>query len=103
MSRREAPETLTLEDLDNAATELKSYYFSGILTSYLTCVFMNSEYVQPGSGPKKDAKREEYAQEVLFAHRRATDPEMRGLLCVFSGRPATHVIHRGQMPLLTGE
>ena len=50
MNNRSAPQDLTLDDLDNAAREMEEYYFSGLLMSYLTCVFMNSEYVQPGSG-----------------------------------------------------
>lgn len=103
MTNRSAPEQLTLEDLDAAAGEMEGYYFSGLLTSYLTCVFMNSEYVQPGTGEKKDKTREAYSKRVLFAHRSFPDPGSGGLPCAFSGLPATHLIHRGQMPLLTGE
>ena len=82
---------------------MQDYYFSGLLTSYLTCVFMNSEYVQPGEGAKKEQSREAYAKRVLFAHRSPPDPEASGLSCAFSDRRATHLIHRGQMPMLTGE
>lgn len=103
MCNRASPVELTLEDLDAAAAEMHRYYFSGVMNSYLTCVFMNSEYVQPGSGTKKDASRKEYSRRVLYAHRWAGDEEGRGLFCVFSGRQATHVVHRGQMPMLTGE
>lgn len=103
MSGSEDPTFLTLEDLDSAASEMERYYFSGALTSYLTCVFMNSEYVQPGSGEKKSASRKRYAERVLRAHRAPTDDEAKGQFCVFSGEAATHLIHRGQMPLLTGE
>jgi len=103
MTDKGAPQALTLDDLDRAAAEMQEYYFSGFLTSYLTCVFMNAEYVQPGSGSAKEASRKKYAQRVLFAHRSEPDPGITGQTCVFSGRPATHLIHRGQMPLLTGE
>jgi hypothetical protein len=44
------PDALTLKDLDRVADELRNYYFSGLMTSYLSCVFMNAEYVQPGKG-----------------------------------------------------
>jgi CRISPR-associated protein Cst1 len=103
MSGRRDPALLTLDDLDAAADEMERYYFSGVMTSYLTCVFMNSEYVQPGSGVKKEESRKRYAQRVLRAHRAQADQEANGQMCVFSGLPATHIIHRGQMPLLTGE
>ena len=103
MANKEDPATLTLADLDRAAEEMDRYYFSGALASYLTCVFMNSEYVQPGSGPKKAESRERYKQRVLKAHRAEPDEEAEVQVCVFSGQPATHRIHRGQMPLLTGE
>lgn len=103
ISNRSEPEGLTLEDLDAAAQEMKEYYFTGLLTSYLTCVFMNSEYVQPEIGEKKAQTREAYSKRVLFAHRSEPDIGAAGLVCTFSGLAATHLIHRGQMPLLTGE
>jgi len=103
MSGKNDPALLTLEDLDSAADEMERYYFSGALSSYLTCVFMNSEYVQPGSGDKKALSRKRYANRVLRAHRALPDEEAKGQVCVFSGQEATHLIHRGQMPLLTGE
>jgi CRISPR-associated protein Cst1 len=103
MSGREDPASLTPADLDAAADEMERYYFSGVLASYLTCVFMNSEYVQPGSGSKKKESRKRYADRVLRAHRWQVDDDAAGRECAFSGEAATHVIHRGQMPLLTGE
>jgi CRISPR-associated protein Cst1 len=103
MANRAGPELLTLEDLDAAAEEMEKYYFSGLLTSYLTCVFMNSEYVQPGSGESKESTRKAYSRRVLFAHRSPSDIGTAGLTCSFSSTPATHLVHRGQIPLLTGE
>jgi hypothetical protein len=103
MSGKDDPASLTSADLDAAADEMERYYFSGALASYLTCVFMNSEYVQPGSGAKKENSRKRYADRVLRAHRWNGDDSARGAECAFSGEPATHLIHRGQMPLLTGE
>ena len=103
MTGKEDPTRLTLEDLDAAAEEMERYYFSGALTSYLTCVFMNSEYVQPGAGVKKTETRKRYADRVLRAHRSMPEEQAQADVCAFSGLPATHRIHRGQMPLLTGE
>jgi len=100
---KEDPAQITPEDLDAVADELERYYFGGALNSYLTCVFMNSEYVQPGTGPKKAETRKRYADRILRAHRAEPEQVARTELCVFSGLPATHRIHRGQMPLLTGE
>lgn len=104
MVDKPAPQALTLEDLDQAAEEMENYYFSGVMTSYLSCVFtINAEYTQPAGGPNKNARKQSYTERVLFAHRHAGDPEAKGRACSFSGRPATHVIERCQMPLLTGE
>jgi len=103
IAHKQSPDELTLEDLDLAAEEMERFYFSGALTSYLTCVFMNSEYVQPGSGQKKDESRKRYANRILRAHRSPPDAEVAEKSCAFSGNKATHLIHRGQMPLLTGE
>ena len=47
MVEKQEPSSLTLDDLDRAASEMNQYYFSGLMTSYLSCVFMNAEYVQP--------------------------------------------------------
>lgn len=103
MADKSDPQRVTLEDLDTAAGEMKKYYFGGALSSYLTCVFMNSEYVQPERGTAKAKTREAYARRVLWAHRWTGDPEAEGAVCSFSGERATHVVHRGQVPMLTGE
>jgi len=66
---KNTPNALTLGDLDKVADELGAYYFSGLMTSYLSCVFMNSEYVQPAKGKGKEKKRADYEERVLRAHR----------------------------------
>jgi len=103
MAGKEDPAKLTIEDLDAVADEMEDYYFSGALTSYLTCVFMNSEYVQPGTGEKKAETRKRYADRILRAYRAEPEDAAKTEFCAFSGLPATHRIHRGQMPMLTGE
>jgi CRISPR-associated protein Cst1 len=103
MTGKEEPEALTLEDLDEVSRELGGYYFSGVMTSYLSCVFMNAEYVQPGTGKDKQRKRADYATRVLSAHRAPADEGARQLRCAYSGEPATHLVHRSQVPMLTGE
>ena len=100
MANKKDVQQLTPNDLDNSAKEMAEYFFSGLMNSYLTCVFMNSAYVQPAMGKKEKG---EYAERVLYAHRWPGDEAAKGLRCSFSGEPATHLIHRGQMPLLTGE
>lgn len=105
MAGRANPDAVTLEDLDRVTGELQGHYFSGSMQSYLTCVFMNSEYVQHGAGEAKAKKRSEYANRVLRAYRRSAadaEEEARGLRCAYSGAPATHVVHRSQVPMLTG-
>jgi CRISPR-associated protein Cst1 len=98
MVRKSGPEELSISDFDVVADELAGYYFSGLMTSYLSCVFMNSEYVQP-----KQSKRAQYESRVLRAHRWTGDSEARGLKCVYSSEPATHLVHRSQIPMLTGQ
>jgi CRISPR-associated protein Cst1 len=104
MTGRSSPIDLTPEDLDRAASEMEAYYFSGALTSYLSCVFtMNAGYTQPSPDPT-GTRRKEYTARILFAHR-VTEPQprARGLRCVVSGLPATDVIDRCHMPMITGE
>lgn len=96
---KDSPENLEDNDLDRAAREMSEYYFSGAMNSYLTCVFMNSAYVQPAMKPKE---QKEYEKRILYGHKWPGDAIAKGLLCSFSKEPASHVIHRGQMPLLTG-
>lgn len=108
MAGKTDPDDLTIEDFDIVADELTANYFSGIMGSYLSCVFMNSEYVQPepkgAEGKKKKAKtRKEYEERVLRAHRWPGDKAASGLRCAFSSEPATHLVHRSQIPMLTGE
>ena len=75
------PAELTLEDLDRCAAYMEKVYFGGSLGAYLTCVFMNSEYVQPGEGDAKAAKRRQYARRYLFAHRAPPVPGNRPRRC----------------------
>jgi CRISPR-associated protein Cst1 len=108
MAGKNRPDELTIEDFDIVADELSANYFSGIMGSYLSSVFMNSEYVQPEpkgpEGKKKKAKtRKEYEDRVLRAHRWRGDDAASGLRCAFSGETATHLVHRSQVPMLTGE
>lgn len=94
------PREITLEDLDRAAEEMAEYYFSGIMTSYNSCVFTMNAYDNPTSS---DDKKREYENRVLRAHRYPGDQGAESYRCPFSGQPATHLIERRQMPMLTGE
>ncbi|ACA59804.1 hypothetical protein [Candidatus Desulforudis audaxviator] len=100
MCRKNDPRDLTMEDLDSAADRMAEYYFSGLMTSYNACVFTMNAYDNPTSGPEK---RKEYENRVLRAHRSMPDSGAKHFTCPFSGKPATHLIERRQMPLLTGE
>lgn len=106
LAGKDDPAALTLEDLDRVARDLRRDYFSGLMQSYLTCVFMNSEYVQHGSGKAKDTKRAQYADRILYGFRWTAEGRAeegtQGLRCVYSGAPATHLVHRSQIPMLTG-
>jgi CRISPR-associated protein Cst1 len=100
MAARDNPAALTDADLAGAAGEMSAAYLSGALTSYLTCVFMNAAYVQSQMTP---AARLDYASRMLGGARTGPPaPPAIGLSCVFCGAPAKELLHRGQMPMLTG-
>ena len=94
------PAQLTLEDLDKAGNELKSAYTDSLFVAYLSCVYtMNAPYTNPTMG--KDA-RDASIRRLLWPHRSNPDAGVEGIRCVFSGEPATHLMDRSQMPMLTG-
>lgn len=99
MAKKDDPEQLTLEDLDKAGEELKAAYTDSVFVSYLSCVFPNSAYVNP---TMKGESREKAMQRLLFPHRAAADEGLGGAHCVFSNEPATQLLERSQMPMLTG-
>jgi CRISPR-associated protein Cst1 len=93
------PNELTAEDLDTCGQELSQAYNDPIFLSYLTCVFPNSAYVNP---TMKGDNRIKAVQRLLFPHHTESDEGVVGLYCAFSGLPATHLLERSQMPMLTG-
>jgi CRISPR-associated protein Cst1 len=102
------PSTLTKKDLLRVANFLEKEYFSGKLLSYLTCVFPNAAYVQPGAQPgaKIKMKPENIAQfkrEVLHAFEEPPDSQASGLRCAFSGELASRIVYRQHVPMITGE
>jgi CRISPR-associated protein Cst1 len=99
-SEKNDPAELTCEDLANAAGFLAREYFSGKLLSYLSCVFPNSAYVNPTTGAEK---KESYKREILYGFENAPRLDANGLKCVFSGEPASRIVNRQHVPLLTGE
>jgi CRISPR-associated protein Cst1 len=102
------PFSLTQEDLLKVAQFLEREYFSGKLLSYLTCVFPNSAYVQPGAQPGAKVKMkpeniDRFKRQVLYAFQEPPSPEASGLQCIFSGAPANRVVYRQHVPMITGE
>lgn len=102
------PSMLTVEDLRKVAQFLEREYFSGKLLSYLACVFPNSAYVQPGAQPGAKVKMkpesiERFKRKVLYAFEESSDPDVVGLRCMFSGEPASRVVYRQHVPMITGE
>ncbi len=102
------PVSLTEEDLLRVAQFLEREYFSGKLLSYLTCVFPNSAYVQPGAQPGAKVKMkpeniDRFKRQVLYAFQEPPSPEASGLQCIFSGAPANRVVYRQHVPMITGE
>lgn len=99
MAGKSDPSELTLADLDKAGKEIKAAYTDSIFVSYLSCVFPNSAYVNP---TMKGESRETAMKRLLQPHRSEPDEGLAGVRCVFSGEPATHLLERSQMPMITG-
>ena len=94
------PEKLTLEDLDVAGKEIKAAYKMPLFVVYLSCVYTtNGPFTHPSMGDELRVKK---IQRCMFPHRGEPDENMSGLKCLFSGEPATHLMERSQMPMLTG-
>jgi CRISPR-associated protein Cst1 len=100
MTDKASPTELSLEDLDKAAAEMEETYLSGAMSSYLSCVFPNSGYVNPSM---KADQRREYATRILRAHRRVSDAAIAEMRCTFCGEVAAELASRAQLPMLTGE
>lgn len=96
---KQHPEDLTLEDLDTAGAEIAAAYREPIMLAYLSCIYPNGPYTNPTTG---DEKRKEGYARALAPHRGAADDGANGLKCIFSGEPATHLLERSHMPMLTG-
>lgn len=99
-TERKHPEDVTLEDLDRVSEFLVDAYYQDKLGTYLTCVFMNSSFVQPN---EKAPKRKEFIEHYLKAHRATPAPEVVGRKCAFSGLPATSPLVRTHLPMFSGE
>lgn len=102
------PATLTVEDLEEMARFIEREYFSGKLLSYLSCVFPNAMYVQPGVQPGANIpvrrhKVEEFKRAVLFGFRAEPDPGAARHSCAFCGRQAVRIVYRQHVPMITGE
>jgi CRISPR-associated protein Cst1 len=97
---RKRPEDVTLEDLDNVSDFLVDTYYQDKLGTYLTCVFMNSSFVQPKEGLPK---RKEFIERYLKAHRATPGPGVVDRKCAFSGLPATSPLVRTHLPMFSGE
>lgn len=102
------PSALTEDDLQGVAGFLEREYFSGKLLSYLSCVFPNSHYVQPGAQPGAKTpigpeKIEQFKRQVLYGFQEPPDGRATGLRCAFCGEPAKRIVYRQHVPLITGE
>lgn len=100
LAGRKEPEHLSAEDLDAAADLMERHYYGGALGPYLSCVFMNSSFVQPKEGADKKAA---FIAQYLRAHRVGPHPSVAGRRCVFSGEPAISPLVRTHFPLFSGE
>lgn len=100
MAKKTNPEQLTLDDLDAAGKTIASAYTDSIFVAYLSCVYsMNAPYTNPTMGVES---RKAAILRLTQPHRGKPDEGTEGLSCIFSGAPATHLMDRAHMPMLTG-
>uniref|UniRef100_A0A7C4QT91 Type I-B CRISPR-associated protein Cas8b1/Cst1 n=1 Tax=Schlesneria paludicola TaxID=360056 RepID=A0A7C4QT91_9PLAN len=100
MAGKDDPRDLTIEDLDAAGEELRAAYTDPVFTAYLSCVFtLNSPYTNPTIS---ELNRVSAINRLVSPHRVQPDEGAAHLQCVFSGKAATHLLDRAQMPMLTG-
>lgn len=92
------PGEVTSEDLDSAADYMERHYPSPYLRGYLTCVFPNSAYVNPVSGPEK---KQAFLKTHLRGYSEAESHEAGH--CGLCGEPAFARGYRQHVPMLTGE
>lgn len=98
---RSRPEDVVYDDLEYVASELKELYSHlKPLQNYLTMVFHGSGFVQPKFTVER---KEEYAEEVLFAFR-SDRPTLDSVSCTFfPEQPAVMQAFRQHIPLLNGQ
>lgn len=106
--RKTDPSELTAADLRAIAEFLEREYFSGKLISYLSCVFPNAHYVQPGAQPGaktpiRPEKIQQFKREVLYGFQEPPHADAIGLRCTFCGEPAKRIVYRQHVPMITGE
>jgi CRISPR-associated protein Cst1 len=94
---KQRPEDVTAQEMEDFADYLRQQYQRKYLSSYLTCVFPNSAYVNPTSG---EEKRKDYWAEHLYAYRELAGAEEG--TCVLCGEPARVRAYRQHVPMLTG-
>jgi len=100
IAEKDRPEELTDGDLRSAAQRIEAAYAVSAMSVYLLSVFTkNSPYTNHTTGPEKRAQSIARLLNPSPNHR---DPGIGDQLCIFSGRPATHLLERTQMPMLTG-
>jgi len=95
---KQRPEEVTREDLELIADYIAKQYQRKFMTSFLTCVFPNSGYVNPTMG---EDKRREFIDFHLYSFRR--DAPASPQRCVACAHPAVGLTFRQHVPLLTGE
>ncbi len=98
--KRSRPEDLVFEDLDAAASFMEEHYYGGALVSYLTCVFMNSSFVQR---TETESTKRAFIAQYVRAHRATPHSDVAGMRCAFSGEPATSPLVRTHLPMFSGE
>jgi len=94
-SRKEEPEKLTAEDLERFAQDAERWYFSKVLSGYITVLF-TSNLINPSF---KEDKKRQFLHQLLRVYSQQGD---RSLRCVYCGRASVRNADRTLIPMLSG-
>src|SRR5579884_3355847 len=95
-AKKNKPEEITENDLDEFARYAEQAYFSPEISSYLTVLF-TSNFLNPSFS---EEKKKQFLAGVLRSYQNAPDSSLPP--CAYCGNPSVRRAHRDLIPMLTG-
>lgn len=95
-ARKEAPEEVTVGNLEDFAHDAERWYFSKALSGFITVLF-TSNLINPSF---KEERKQQFAGELLRSYQQP--PQNGAPPCVYCDRPSVRQADRTLIPLLSG-